>query len=133
MVMTSDLDRSVTSVGDLKSDGRSVLVQDNVAHCCENLARYHVNPLFLSAIWSDEIRQGSPGVRRMMSNPGSEGIGLPHVSMSEGRETNAPFKAIQITINRIMGSSGLHEKSRLQHVTHVGCERRIRKDCALQS
>src|SRR6201997_1908576 len=41
--MTADLDRSVPSVCDLKGDRRSVLVQDNVARCCENLARYHVS------------------------------------------------------------------------------------------
>src|ERR1700756_3376813 len=41
--MTADLDRSVASVCDLKGDRRSVLVQDNVARCCENLARYHLS------------------------------------------------------------------------------------------
>src|ERR1700741_150597 len=41
--MTADLDRSVASVCDLKGDRRSVLVQDDVARCCENLARYHLS------------------------------------------------------------------------------------------
>src|ERR1700741_4806843 len=47
--MTADLDRSVASVCDLKGDRRSVLVQNDVATCCKNLARYHVSPA--SANW----------------------------------------------------------------------------------
>src|SRR5260370_28105244 len=48
MVMTADLDRSVASVCDFESDGSSVLVQDNVAGCCEDLARYHNHVLLNS-------------------------------------------------------------------------------------
>src|SRR5262245_60510588 len=43
MIMTADLDRSVAYVGDPKRDGRSILVQDNLARCWNNLAWYHVS------------------------------------------------------------------------------------------
>src|SRR5258708_25391506 len=43
MIMTADLDRSVAGVGDSKRDGRSILVQDDLARCRKNLARYHVS------------------------------------------------------------------------------------------
>src|SRR5262245_4470273 len=43
MIMTADLDRPVASVRNAKRDGRSILVQDNLARCWNNLARYHVN------------------------------------------------------------------------------------------
>src|SRR5258708_31898795 len=44
MIMTADLDWSVACVRDSKRDGRSILVQDNLAGCRKNLARYHVSP-----------------------------------------------------------------------------------------
>src|SRR5690242_1009669 len=76
MVMAADLDRSVASVCDLKSDGRSVLVQDNVARCCKNLARYHdhvlldsfdcdaifIPILFLGSTFQSTIVVANPGM-----------------------------------------------------------------------
>src|SRR5580704_14051549 len=50
MIMTTNLDRSVASVGDSKRDGLSILVQDNLARSWKNLARYHVNPSLSSRI-----------------------------------------------------------------------------------
>src|SRR6202007_1012577 len=41
--MTADLYWSVAGIRDLKGGRRSVLVQDDVARCCENLARYHLS------------------------------------------------------------------------------------------
>src|SRR5499425_1194461 len=43
MVMTPDLDRPVAGVSDFKLDGGFVLVQDDLARCWKNLARYHVS------------------------------------------------------------------------------------------
>src|SRR5262245_19276745 len=42
MIMAADLNRPVARVGDDESDGGSVLVQDDLARCWKNLARYHV-------------------------------------------------------------------------------------------
>src|SRR5579864_3245687 len=39
--MAANLYRPVASVCDLNNDGSSVLVQNDVATCCKNLARYH--------------------------------------------------------------------------------------------
>src|ERR1700758_1846997 len=47
--MAANLYRPVASVCDLNNDGSSVLVQNDVAGSCENLARYHVSPA--SANW----------------------------------------------------------------------------------
>src|SRR5262249_43012549 len=42
MIMTAHLDGSVACVGDFEIDGRSVLVEHNLAKCRKHLARYHV-------------------------------------------------------------------------------------------
>src|SRR5262249_51257396 len=44
MIMAADLDRSVARVRDAERYGGSILVQDNLARCWNNLARYHVSP-----------------------------------------------------------------------------------------
>src|SRR5215475_4875570 len=47
MIMAADLDRSVARVCNRKRYCRSILVQDNLPRCWNNLARYHVIPLLL--------------------------------------------------------------------------------------
>src|SRR5262249_10037528 len=42
MIMTADLDRSVARVGNAKRYRCPILVQDDLAGCWKNLARYHV-------------------------------------------------------------------------------------------
>ena len=44
MIMTAHLDRPVTRVGDCQRDGDSILVQDDLARCWKDFARYHVSP-----------------------------------------------------------------------------------------
>src|SRR5262249_58871042 len=44
MIVTADLDRPIAGVGNSKRDGCSILVQDDLAGCWKNLARYHVGP-----------------------------------------------------------------------------------------
>ena len=44
MIMTANLDRSVAGVRDFKRDRHAILVQDNLATCWKNLARYHLSP-----------------------------------------------------------------------------------------
>src|SRR5262249_32018440 len=44
VIMTADLNRSVTSVRHCQRDSGSVLVQDNVARYGKNLSWYHVSP-----------------------------------------------------------------------------------------
>src|SRR6266481_3000263 len=57
MIMTANLNRSVACVGNSKRDGRPILVQDDLAGCWKNLARYHVNPpsqLLCATLKSDD-------------------------------------------------------------------------------
>src|SRR6266436_1415804 len=41
MIMTANLDRPVTRVGDRQRDGNSILVQGDLARCWKDFARYH--------------------------------------------------------------------------------------------
>jgi len=41
MILTANLNRSVACVGNSKRDGRPILVQDDLAGCWKNLARYN--------------------------------------------------------------------------------------------
>src|SRR5262245_54851830 len=54
MIMAADLNRPVACVGDWKRDGGSVLVQDDLARCWKNLARYHICLRYLAKTASGE-------------------------------------------------------------------------------
>src|SRR5262245_42795586 len=54
MIMAADLNRPVARVGDWTRDGGSVLVQDDLARCWKNLARYHVCLRYLAKTASGE-------------------------------------------------------------------------------
>src|SRR5580658_6169594 len=42
VIMTPDLNRPIARVGHTEGEGRGIRIQDDLARCGENLARYHV-------------------------------------------------------------------------------------------
>src|SRR4029077_16351556 len=71
MVMTADLDRSVSCVGNGKRNRRPILVENDLARCWKNFARYHFSPLLSLANWIVNTHQfGAIGKCRFHVNLG---------------------------------------------------------------
>src|SRR5713226_8951892 len=52
MIMRADLDRPVSSIGDLEGDGRAAGVQLDVARARENFAGNHAGPPYRIGLWT---------------------------------------------------------------------------------